>query len=156
MKVVCAFCKTVFRVRGQIGKCPVCGRAVRVRKKSGAGKLAIVILLFLSAFIFAAVAFRVFDAKQKAELLSVTISDVQYTAAGYIVRGNIRNFSDRTYSVPDLRFVFKDDLGNVLQTVVELPPSGLIEPKSDVGFVKKIGAKILDAKRISVQFAGEQ
>ena len=156
MKVVCAFCRTVFRVRGRIGKCPVCGRAVRVRKKSGAGKLALVLFLFLAAFVFAAVSFRVFDAKQKGELLSVTISDVQYTNAGYIVRGNIRNFSDRTYSVPDLRFVFKDDAGNVLQTVVELPPSGLIEPKSDVGFVKKIASKVLGAKRISVQFAGEQ
>jgi len=156
MKTVCAFCKTEFVVRGQTGACPVCGRRVRVPKKSGTGKLFAAVAVFLCASVFAVASFRMFSMRQKSELLSVSVSDVKYTDAGYTVRGNIRNFSDNTYSVPDLRFVFKSDGGEILRIVVELPPSGLIEPKSDMEFIKTISPKIPGAQRISVGFAEVQ
>ena len=152
MRIVCAFCKTAYVARGKIGKCPVCGHSVRVPGNVNAKKPYVAAGLLLCAVVFAVAALRVFDVRQKSELLSVSVSDVRHTSAGYVVSGNIRNFSAQTYSVPDLKFVFKDSEGNVLQTVIELPPSGLIEPKSDVAFIKKIEPRIPGAHKISVQF----
>ena len=152
MKIICAFCKTPFAVRGRVAKCPVCGHRAAVSKKGGSGKFFVAAALFLLVGIFAIASMRVFTTRQKSELLTVSVSDVKHTSAGYVVRGNIRNFSDQTYSVPDLMFVLKNGFGDVLSQVVQLPPSGLIEPKSDMEFIKTISPKVDGAEKISVQF----
>ena len=154
MKIICAFCKTTFAARGRTGRCPMCGHRAGTRRKTRTGKLFAVAVLFLAACVFAVAALRVFAARQRAESLTVSISGVKYTNAGYIVRGNIRNFSDRTHSVPDLVFVLKTETGAVALRAVHLPPSGLIEPMSDMEFEKTIGPRHPNAQKISVQFEG--
>lgn len=152
MKVVCDFCKTNFRIRGKTGKCPVCGRRFAVPAKAGSGKFFFAAAMFLLVSVFAVVALRLFDSQQKAESLVVSISNVKFGDSGYVVRGNIRNFSDKTYSVPDLVFVFKSETGDILSQVVQLPPGGIIEPMSDMEFIKKISSKVEGASTVSVRF----
>ncbi|MDR1071701.1 MAG: hypothetical protein LBL21_03605 [Rickettsiales bacterium] len=158
MQAVCSFCKTQFRVgKDGSGKCPVCGRRTGAprRGKNSTAKLFVASLLFLLASIFAAVSLKVFDGNKKAELLQVSISKIVAADSGYAVHGNIRNFSENTYSVPDLVFVVKTDSGIVLARVVQLPPHGLIEPMSDMEFVRVLSPRIDGAGKISVQFANE-
>jgi DNA-directed RNA polymerase subunit RPC12/RpoP len=156
MRAVCSFCKTDFRTAlSGAGKCPVCGHRTFAAKKNPTMKFFIVALLFLAASLFAVVALNTFDRNKKSEFLSVSISDVKNAGGGYVVRGNIRNFSDRTYSVPDLMFLLKTESGTILGQVVQLPPSGLIEPMSDIEFVRKIEPVVMGAQKISVQFAEE-
>jgi hypothetical protein len=137
------------------GKCPICGHRIQVKRKhapSATRKLWVAVMLFLVTCLFTIGAIKIFNKKQKSELLTVTISDVSYTDNGYIVRGNIRNFSDETYSIPDLVFLFKTDTGAILNKITQLPPNGLIDPMSDVEFIKKLEPKVVGAGKISVEF----
>ncbi|MDR2268561.1 MAG: hypothetical protein LBD94_00040 [Rickettsiales bacterium] len=158
MKTVCAFCKTEFNTSSNgAGRCPVCGhRTPPVRAKPETPKLFIAVALFLAASIFAVVTINLFNRNQKKELLTVLITNVGFDDKGYIVKGNIRNYSETTYSIPDLVFMLKSDSGTVLNQVVQLPPSGLIEPMSDMEFIKKISPIVPGAKKISVHFAEEE
>ena len=132
----------------------MCGRRAPAPKRDNpTWRLWIAVASLLAASIFATVALSVFGRNQKKEFLTVSISNVGYTDSGYVVRGNIRNFSDRTYSVPDLVFVLKTESGVVLNQIVQLPPNGLIEPLLDIEFVKKIGPRPAGARKISVHFA---
>jgi DNA-directed RNA polymerase subunit RPC12/RpoP len=157
MKITCAFCKTEFSAARGDARCPVCGHRAAAAKRGGeTRRLWVAVAALLAASIFATVALGIFGRNQKRELLTVSISNVGYADSGYVVRGNIRNFSDGTYSIPDLVFLIKTDSGAVLSRIIHLPPSGLIEPMSDIEFVKKIGPRIKDAQKISVHFAEEE
>ncbi|MDR3208391.1 MAG: hypothetical protein LBT45_00920 [Rickettsiales bacterium] len=158
MQAICSFCKTTFRVgKSGAGKCPVCGRRTGAPKKrsSPTAKLFVAALLFLLTSIFAVVSMNVFRRNEKSELLQASISKIVIAESGYIVHGNIRNFSENTYSIPDLVFVLKTDSGVVLNQIVQLPPHGLIEPMSDIEFVRVLTPKISGAGKISVRFATE-
>ena len=154
MKITCSFCKTEFGVRRYGARCPLCGRVANVggKKSSKTTKLFIVVALFLLTGIFATISLQIFNHNQKAALLTVTIANVSRTKAGYVVRGNIRNFSDKTYSVPDMVFILKTENGIELRRVSSLPPAGLIEPLSDMEFIRTIAPMLEGAQRISVQF----
>jgi hypothetical protein len=159
MQAVCSFCKTPFRVgKSGAGKCPVCSRRFgpAPKKTSPTPKLFIAALLLLAASVFAAMSLNIFNRNRKAELLTVSISKTIDAANGYVVRGNIRNFSENTYSIPDLVFVIKTDSGIALSRIVQLPPSGLIEPLSDMEFIRVLSPKMPGAGKISVQFATEE
>lgn len=116
-------------------------------------KLFISVALFLVASIFAVIAINVFNKNRVSEILSVSITSVQIANDGYVISGNIRNFSDTNISVPDLIFTMKTDNGTVLNQVSVLPPNGIAMPKSETEFVKKITPKTFGANKISVEFA---
>ena len=157
MKTICVFCKTEFNVsQSGKGKCPICGhRTLATRRVSSTQKLWMAVSLFFAASLFAVISMKVFNKNQKEENLIVSIYDVKYTDTGYIVRGNIRNFSDTTYSVPDMIFTLKSDSGVILNQIVKLPPSGLIDPKSDLEFASTLEPKVIGAGKISVEFVGD-
>jgi len=154
MRVVCAFCKTNFKVaRSGAGKCPICGhRASVLAAQSGTPKFFITVALFLAVSIFSVVAIKLFNQNQRAQMLTVSISEIRHTDTGYIIRGNIRNFSENTYSVPDMMFIFKTESGVVLNRIVQLPPSTSINPKSDMKFLRRLEPRVHGAQRISVRF----
>ena len=159
MTTTCSFCKTKYAILGPNARCPLCGRpaaGARSARRNPTPKLFIAAATFLMAGIFTTLALKTFDRNQKSELLRVSISSVRDTADGYEVRGNIRNFSENTYSIPDLVFVLKTDSGIVLNRITELPPGGLIEPLSDVEFTRRISPKSTGAAKVSVEFAGEE
>ena len=160
MTTTCSFCKTEYAaIAGRAAKCPLCGRpapGARAAKRNPTPRLFVAAAMFLLTGIFTTLALKTFDRNQKSELLRVSISSVRDTSDGYEVRGNIRNFSENTYSIPDLVFVLKTESGIVLNRITELPPGGLIEPMSDVEFVRRISPKAAGATKVSVEFAGEE
>ena len=157
---ICSFCRTEFKASASGAKCPMCGR--RAAPHAGAGKtfstvkLFFAAAMFLASGIFSITALDIFGRNQKSELLVVSVASVKAANGGYIVRGNIRNFSDTTYSVPDMVFVLKTESGIVLNRVTELPPSGLLEPMSDMEFIRLVAPRIEGAAKISVEFAREE
>ena len=154
MRVVCAFCKTNFKVaRSGAGRCPICGHRTPVMAaQSRTSGFLIAILMLLAVGIFSIFAIKLFNQNQKSQLLTVSISEVRHTDTGYIISGNIRNFSENTYSVPDMMFIFKTESGVVLNRIVQLPPSTSINPKSDMKFLRRLEPRVHGAQRISVRF----
>ena len=153
MKIQCPFCKSEIK-NPTGGRCPICGHRINIPKKQGqTPKLWLAVALFFVTVMFSIISFRIFNQNQKSSFLTVSISDVKFSDTGYLVRGNIRNFSDRTYSIPDLVFVVKTDSGTILNRVKKLPPNGLIDPASDIEFIQTVTPKIVGAAKISVQFS---
>jgi len=109
-------------------------------------------MVFLAATVLLILAMPMLKQQQKSQLLVVSVAEIRHTDTGYVIRGNIKNFSENTYSVPDLMFVFKTESGAILNQIVQLPPSGLIEPRSDMQFLRRVEPKVPNAKRISVRF----
>ncbi|MDR1027443.1 MAG: hypothetical protein LBL46_03450 [Rickettsiales bacterium] len=158
---ICAFCKTPFRIaKSGAGKCPVCGhRTGAVRPAAGLGpsaKLWLAVALMLAAALFAIVAFSVFGKNQKKELLTISVVSVANAESGYSIKSVIRNFSDSTYSVPDIVFVIKSKSGEILGQVAQLPPDGLIDPMSELSFTRIVEPAVPGGATISARFVEEE
>jgi DNA-directed RNA polymerase subunit RPC12/RpoP len=152
MKTTCAFCKTNFMLaKSGAGRCPACGRRTCAKPRETA-KFWIATALFLGTCIFAITALT--KAGRKTEQLTISLSSVAEKDGEYVVRGHIRNFSENAYPVPDLVFVMKGLSGTRLNETTRLPPNGLIEPRSDIEFERRLDI-VPGAQRISVSFAEE-
>ena len=82
----------------------------------------------------------------------ISIYNVQLTEDGYIVQGSIKNLSDTVKSIPDIVFFIKNNQGLTLRRDIQLPPSGLIDPKSVMRFVRTVRPIIPGGNSIAVSF----
>lgn len=155
MKVTCSFCKTNFTARRSgRGTCPICNRKNIVRRTSGfKNNLPLIVFMAFVAAVSLGLLFFIYSqTRGQNESLIISIYNVQLTEDGYIVQGSIKNLSDTVKSIPDIVFFIKNNQGLTLRRDIQLPPSGLIDPKSVMRFVRTVRPIIPGGNSIAVSF----
>ncbi len=162
MKITCPFCKTEYSAENAAGKtvqCACCGhiwQIPHVRKNSWLLLLAAVCAL-MSALIFVAAVISSHNDKVSKPLIAELSSQQQgfdetTGAPVIIIKGHIKNNSNKIYGVPDMIVKLKDSDKNVIGTAKVLSPVPLLDAGESADFQTTIPEPVKKVKRMSVEF----
>ncbi len=167
MKIVCDFCKTEYALDNfptSPVRCAICGNTwvvQRAPRKNAWILFLASICALLSALIFSFVLIsRHQIAQHQAShplIASVSSVDSVVDAAGvshFVVRGNVTNYTDDIYGMPDLIILSLDEQGRTISQQKFMPSATLLDARQTVEFTHTLSAPTTGVKQIKAVLAG--
>lgn len=165
MKIVCDFCKTEYKLDGNLNgpvKCAVCGHVWTPYKSISQRtviKFMAAVCALIAAVIFSVVVLVNFSGKSEKNKTifanidekSVHIVKDKDGVNRVFVSGNITNNTDEMYGVPNVVIISYDANNNVLSRQTFMPPVTFLESKTTVTFNHILSVDASSVKRVSVE-----